>query len=31
MTHRFSLRDYGQAMATFKDPASGAIKIIVAP
>jgi L-iditol 2-dehydrogenase len=31
MTHRFSLRDYGQAMATFKDPASGAIKIIVRP
>ena len=31
MTHRFSLADYGQAMATFNDPGSGAIKIIVQP
>jgi len=31
MTHRFTLAEYGQAIATFNDPASGAIKIIVAP
>jgi L-iditol 2-dehydrogenase len=31
MTHRFALADYAQALATFNDPASGAIKIIVAP
>jgi L-iditol 2-dehydrogenase len=31
MTHHFSLREYGQAMSTFKDPASGAIKIIIQP
>ena len=31
MTHRFALADYGQALATFNDPASGAIKIIVTP
>jgi L-iditol 2-dehydrogenase len=31
ITHRFGLRDYGAALATFNDPASGAIKIIVAP
>jgi L-iditol 2-dehydrogenase len=31
MTHRFALADYGRAMATFNDPASGAIKVIVAP
>jgi len=31
MTHRFGLNEYGQAMATFNDPASGAIKIIVRP
>jgi L-iditol 2-dehydrogenase len=31
MTHRFALADYGEALATFNDPASGAIKIIVAP
>jgi L-iditol 2-dehydrogenase len=31
MTHRFALTDYDQALATFNDPASGAIKIIVAP
>jgi L-iditol 2-dehydrogenase len=30
-THRFALADYAQALATFNDPASGAIKIIVAP
>ncbi len=31
MTHRFPLADYPQAIATFNDPSSGAIKIIVAP
>jgi len=31
MTHRFALADYDQAIATFNDPASGAIKIIVTP
>jgi len=31
MTHRFALADYAQALATFNDPTSGAIKIIVAP
>jgi threonine dehydrogenase-like Zn-dependent dehydrogenase len=31
MTHRFTLTDYEQALTTFNDPASGAIKIIVAP
>jgi L-iditol 2-dehydrogenase len=31
MTHRFGLVDYGQALATFNDPASGAIKIIIEP
>ena len=31
MTHRFALSDYAQALATFNDPSSGAIKIIVAP
>jgi len=31
ITHRFDLADYAQAMATFNDPASGAIKIIVTP
>jgi len=31
MTHRFALTDYAQALATFNDPTSGAIKIIVAP
>ena len=31
MTHRFALADYALALATFNDPASGAIKIIVAP
>ena len=31
VTHRFALTDYAEALATFNDPASGAIKIIVAP
>jgi L-iditol 2-dehydrogenase len=31
MTHRFALADYADAIATFNDPASGAIKIIVTP
>ncbi len=31
MTHRFSLADFATALATFHDPASGAIKIIVNP
>ncbi len=31
ITHRFPLRDYAAALAAFNDPASGAIKIIVAP
>lgn len=31
MTHHFALADFEQALATFNDPASGAIKIIVAP
>ena len=31
MTHRFALSDYADALATFHDPKSGAIKIIVAP
>jgi L-iditol 2-dehydrogenase len=31
MTHEFALVDFAQAMATFRDPASGAIKIIVKP
>jgi L-iditol 2-dehydrogenase len=31
MTHRFTLAEYPQAIATFNDPASGAIKIIVVP
>ena len=31
MTHRFTLAEYEHAIATFNDPASGAIKIIVAP
>lgn len=30
-THRFALADYGRALATFNDPASGAIKIIIEP
>ncbi len=31
MTHEFALADFAQAMATFRDPESGAIKIIVKP
>lgn len=31
ITHHFSLADYGEALATFNDRASGAIKIIVHP
>jgi len=31
MTHEFSLTDYAQALATFNDPNSGAIKIIIRP
>ena len=31
MTHRFALTDYELALATFNDPASGAIKIIIEP
>jgi L-iditol 2-dehydrogenase len=31
VTHRFALADYADALATFNDRASGAIKIIVAP
>jgi len=30
-THQFALADYGRALATFNDPESGAIKIIVRP
>jgi L-iditol 2-dehydrogenase len=30
-THHFALTDYGQALATLNDPASGAIKIIIEP
>ncbi len=30
-THQFALAEYGTALATFNDPASGAIKIIVRP
>ncbi|MGZ3586479.1 MAG: zinc-dependent alcohol dehydrogenase [Candidatus Limnocylindrales bacterium] len=31
VTHRFALADYAKAIATFNDPTSGAIKIIVTP
>jgi L-iditol 2-dehydrogenase len=31
ITHRFPLADYEEALATFNDRASGAIKIVVAP
>ncbi|NJD27607.1 MAG: zinc-binding dehydrogenase, partial [Chloroflexi bacterium] len=31
MTHTFRLAEYDQALATFKDPESGAIKIIIRP
>jgi L-iditol 2-dehydrogenase len=30
-THRFSLDEYEQALATFNDPHSGAIKIVIVP
>ncbi len=31
VTHRFSLSHYDQALATFNDPKSGAIKIVIVP
>jgi L-iditol 2-dehydrogenase len=31
MTHQFALADFGAALATFNDPGSGAIKIIIRP
>lgn len=31
ITHRFPLSDYATALATFNDPASGALKIVVNP
>jgi L-iditol 2-dehydrogenase len=31
ITHRFPLSDYATALATFSDPASGALKIVVNP
>ena len=31
MTHEFPLSAFGEAMATFRDPQSGAIKIIIKP
>jgi threonine dehydrogenase-like Zn-dependent dehydrogenase len=31
ITHRFSLSLYEQALATFNDPKSGAIKIVILP
>jgi L-iditol 2-dehydrogenase len=31
MTHEFPLTEFAAAMATFRDPTSGAIKIIVKP
>ena len=31
MTHEFALTDYDQALSTFRDPNSGAIKIIIKP
>jgi L-iditol 2-dehydrogenase len=31
VTHRFALTDYREALATFNDRSSGAIKIIVEP
>ena len=31
MTHEFSLSDYADALSTFRDPESGAIKIIIKP
>ena len=31
ITHHFPLTEYGRALATLTDPASGAIKIIIEP
>lgn len=31
MTHEFALRDFGEALATFRDPSSGALKITLKP
>jgi len=31
ITHHFALTDFGDALATFNDRSSGAIKIIVQP
>jgi len=31
MTHEFALTDYADALTTFRDPSSGAIKIIIKP
>jgi L-iditol 2-dehydrogenase len=31
ITHRFPLSDYAEALATFNDRSSGALKIIVNP
>ena len=31
VTHRFALADYAEALATFNDRSSGAIKILVKP
>ncbi len=31
VTHRFVLADYAEALATFNDRSSGAIKILVTP
>lgn len=31
LTHRFALADYAQALATFNDRSSGAIKIVITP
>ena len=31
MTHEFSLVDYADALSTFRDPDSGALKIIITP
>jgi L-iditol 2-dehydrogenase len=31
MTHEFALADFAAALATFRDPGSGAIKIVIKP
>jgi L-iditol 2-dehydrogenase len=31
ITHRFALAEFEQALATFNDPKSGAIKIVIVP